>query len=94
MSTGSGRVSPAWSEEEAEHLTVRNHEHRFYYAVDVSVDVAEVCSPPRIIAESNKMFLRAGEATGLTTGWDCSQPEDRERPHRGSVCHALVGIYC
>ena len=36
----------------------------------LDVDVAEICSPPRVTEEAKKRGLRAGEAMDLITCWD------------------------
>ena len=48
----------------------------------LSVDIAEVYSPPRVTARASKWGLQAGEAMDLTTGWDFTRPEDRARAWR------------
>ena len=45
----------------------------------LSVDVAEVFSPPRVTSQAEKMGLRAGEAMDVSTGWDFNLPADRKR---------------
>ena len=45
----------------------------------VSVDIAEMYSPPRVTAEAKNFGLKTGEAMDLTTGWDFSQDEHKER---------------
>ncbi len=45
----------------------------------LSVDIAEIYSPPRVTVEGEKWRLRPGEAMDLTTGWDFRNAEDRNR---------------
>ena len=45
----------------------------------MSVDIAEMYSPPRVTEEARNFGLNAGEAMDLTTGWDFSQEEHKER---------------
>jgi hypothetical protein len=45
----------------------------------ISVDVAEMYSPPRVTTEAKKFGLSVGEAMDLTTGWDFTKSEDRDR---------------
>ena len=45
----------------------------------MKVDVTEVFSPPRVTTQASKFGLEAGEAWDLTTGWDFSKSEHRER---------------
>ena len=42
-------------------------------------DIAEIYSPPRVIAMGKKLGLRIGEPMDLTTGWDFRKPEHREQ---------------
>ena len=44
----------------------------------VSVDVAEVYSPPRVTTHAAKMGLAPGEAMDLTTGWDFTLERHRQ----------------
>ena len=43
----------------------------------MSIDLAEVYSPPRVATQGKKMGLRVGESMDLTTGWDFNKEEDR-----------------
>ena len=43
----------------------------------ISVDVAELYSPPRVTEEAKKFGLSAGAAFDLTTGWDFRLERDR-----------------
>ena len=45
----------------------------------VSIDVMEVHSPQRVTAEGARMGLSVGEAMDLTTGWDFTRAEDRQK---------------
>ena len=45
----------------------------------LSVDVAELYSPPRVADEAKKFKLQAREAMDLTTGWDFNRKGDREK---------------
>ena len=45
----------------------------------LSIDVAEVFSPPRVTTEAARMGLTPGEAMDLTTGWNFNLAEDRRR---------------
>lgn len=44
----------------------------------VSVDIAEMYSPPRVTAEARTFGLKVGEAMDLTTGWDFSLEEHKD----------------
>ena len=48
----------------------------------VSVDIAEMYSPPRITEEAQRFGLKPGEAMDLSTGWDFSKVEDRNKAWR------------
>ena len=43
----------------------------------VSVDVAELYSPPRVTAEAQKFGLKTGEAMDILTGWDFTKDEHK-----------------
>ena len=43
----------------------------------VSVDVAELCSPPRVTVEAQKFGLKTGEAMDILTGWDFTKDEHK-----------------
>ena len=43
------------------------------------VDMCEVFSPPRVGPEAVKFGLEVGDAMDLTTGWDFTKAEDRQR---------------
>ena len=43
------------------------------------MDVCEVYSPPRVTAEASKFGMEVGDAMDLTTGWDFTIPEHRQR---------------
>ena len=43
------------------------------------IDVAEVYSQPRVMAQVRRFQLRPGEAMDITTGWDFRRKEDRQR---------------
>ena len=45
----------------------------------LSVDIAEMYCPPRVTTEAKKFGLDIGEAMDLTTGWDFSKAEDKDR---------------
>lgn len=47
----------------------------------ISVDVAEMYSPPRVTEEARKFGLNAGEAMDLVTGWDFSLADHRKKGH-------------
>ena len=48
------------------------------------VDLCEVFSPPRVGVQAVKYGLKLGEAMDLTTGWDFTWEEDREKRKRTS----------
>lgn len=41
--------------------------------------MSEVYSPPRVATEASQFGLKAGEAMDITTGWDISMEEHRQR---------------
>ena len=45
----------------------------------LSIDVAEVYSPPRVAIEASKFGLKPGWSMDLTTGWDFRKIEDRRK---------------
>ena len=59
----------------------------------VSVDVAELYSPPWVTAEAQKFGLKTGEAIGNLTGWDFQgrAQADGEGVHRQVQTHAHHG---
>ena len=44
----------------------------------VSVDVAELYSPPQVTAEVQKFVLKTGEATDILKGWDFTKDEHKQ----------------
>ena len=46
---------------------------------NISVDMAEMYSPPRVTKKGQEMGLKTGGAMGLTTGWDFRRQADRDR---------------
>ena len=48
----------------------------------ISIDIAEVYSPPRVAAEAAKRGLTAGESMDLTTGWDFRLQEHRAQARK------------
>lgn len=48
----------------------------------LSVDIAEMYSPPRVTQEARRFGLNAGEAMDLVTGWDFAERDHRERAMR------------
>ena len=62
----------------------------------VSVDVAELYSPPRVTAEAQKFGVKTGEAMDILTGWDFTKDEhkrmskeyiDKYKPGQPDVRH-------
>ena len=47
-----------------------------------NVDVSDVFSPPRVGVEAAKFGLVAGDAMGLTTGWDFTRRDHRLEAER------------
>ena len=45
--------------------------------MQMSVDLAEIYSPPRVTSEGKKFGLNPGEAMDLTTGWDFRRSDHR-----------------
>ena len=48
----------------------------------LSVDVAEIYSPPRVALEAEKFGLKPGWSMDLTTVWDFRLKEDREKARK------------
>lgn len=44
-----------------------------------SIEIAEVYSPPRVTEEAKRFGIKSGKAMDLTTGWDFTKEEDREK---------------
>ena len=82
MELAAGKIRRSGAQEHADHAEILDEDMETPMIQSlrrISVDIAEMYSPPRVTAEAKKFGMQVGEAMDFATGWDFSRKEDREK---------------